>query len=406
MLKNKHIVLGVTGGIAAYKSCYLVREFKKAGADVKVIMTEAATKFVAPLTFSTLSEHEVAVDLWDKNQTTKSEIGTRHIDLATWADLFLVAPASAHTVAKMTYGLADNLLTVIALACRAPIVLAPTMDADMFLNESTQKNLAVLRERGFFVIPPAEGEHASGLHGPGRFPEIDTIVHSVDGILEKSYQDLKSVSVLVTAGPTYEPIDPVRFIGNRSSGKMGFALARAAAMRGAEVTLVSGPVGLETPRHVHRIDVETAEQMQRAVLEHAPEAKVVIMAAAVSDFKPEKPSSQKIKKDDAGNAPVVRLTRSADILKNLGQKRNGGVLVGFALETEHELENAREKLKKKNADLIILNSLNDEGAGIGTDTNIVTIIEAGGKEERLPRMSKFDVANSILDRVSARLQKN
>lgn len=406
MLKNKHIVLGVTGGIAAYKSCYLVREFKKAGADVKVIMTEAATKFVTPLTFSTLSEHETAVDLWDKNQSTKSEIGTRHIDLATWADVFLVAPASAHTVAKMTYGLADNLLTVIALACRAPIVLAPTMDADMFLNETTQKNLTILRERGFFVIPPAEGEHASGLHGPGRLPEIETIVQYVDGVLGKSHQDLQSVPVLVTAGPTFEPIDPVRFIGNRSSGKMGFALARAAAMRGATVTLVSGPAHLETPRHVHRIDVATAAEMQKAVLEHAPEAKVIIMAAAVSDFRPEKPSGQKIKKDEAGDAPVVRLTRSADILKSLGQKKNGGVLVGFALESEHEIEHAREKLKQKNLDLIVLNSLKDEGAGFGIDTNIVTIIDTDGKEERLPKMSKFDVANSILDRVSARLHKN
>jgi len=406
VLKNKHIVLGVTGGIAAYKSCYLVREFKKLGADVKVIMTEAATKFVTPLTFSTLSEHEAAVDLWDKNQSTKSEIGTRHVDLATWADVFLIAPASAHTVAKMTYGLADNLLTVIALACRAPIVLAPTMDADMFLNETTQMNLGVLRERGFFVIPPAEGEHASGLHGPGRLPEIETIVQYVDRVLERSYQDLKLVSVLVTAGPTHEPIDPVRFIGNRSSGKMGFALARAAAMRGAAVTLVSGPVHLETPRHVHRIDVETAEQMQKAVLEHAPNAGVIIMAAAVGDFRPEKPSGQKIKKDEGSEIPVVRLTKSPDILKNLGQKKNGGVLVGFALETENELENAREKLKKKNLDLVVLNSLKDEGAGFGTDTNIVTIIDTKGKEERLPRMSKFDVANSILDRVSAFLHKN
>jgi len=406
VLKDKHIVLGVTGGIAAYKSCYLVREFKKAGADVKVIMTEAATKFVSPLTFSTLSEHETAVDLWDKDQSTKSEIGTRHIDLATWADIFLVAPASAHTVAKLTYGLADNLLTVIALACRAPIALAPTMDADMFLNETTQRNLAVLRERGFFVIPPAEGEHASGLHGPGRLPEIETIVRYADGVLEKTYQDLKSVAVLVTAGPTFEPIDPVRFIGNRSSGKMGFALAQAAALRGATVTLVSGPVHLETPRHVHRIDVETGEEMQKAVLEHAPDAKIIIMAAAVGDFKPEKPSVQKIKKEEGGEPPVVHLTTNPDILKNLGQKRNGGVLVGFALETENELANAREKLKKKNLDFIVLNSLKDAGAGFGTDTNVVTIIDTGGKEERLPRMSKFDVANSILDRVSTHLRKS
>lgn len=403
MLKGKHIVLGVTGGIAAYKSCYLVREFRKAGADVKVIMTKAATKFVTPLTFSTLSEHETAVDLWNENQSTTSEIGTRHIDLATWADLFLIAPASAHTVAKMTYGLADNLLTVIALACRAPIALAPTMDADMYLNETTQKNLAILRERGYFVIPPAEGEHASGLHGPGRFPEIETIVRYADGVLEKSYEDLKSVSVLVTAGPTHEPIDPVRFIGNRSSGKMGFALAQAAAMRGATVTLVSGPVQRETPRHVHRIDVETAGEMQKAVLEYASKSGVVIMAAAVGDFAPEKPEKQKIKKNDGEENPVIRLTRNPDILKSLGGKKNGGILVGFALETENELVNAKEKLKKKNLDFVVLNSLNDKSAGFGTDTNTVTIIDAAGKEEKLPTMSKFDVANSILDRIRTRL---
>jgi len=337
-------------------------------------------------------------------QATTSEIGTRHIDMATWADIFLVAPASAHTVAKITYGLADNLLTVIALACRAPIALAPTMDADMFLNETTQKNLATLRERGFFVIPPAEGEHASGLHGLGRFPEIEEIVHYVDGVLEKSYQDLKSVSVLVTAGPTHEPIDPVRFIGNRSSGKMGFALAQAAAMRGANVTLVSGPVQRETPRHVHRIDVETAGQMQKAVLEHAPKSGVIIMAAAVSDFAPENPQGQKIKKTDSEKGSVIRLTRNPDILKSLGGKKNGGILVGFALETENEIPNAREKLKKKNLDLVVLNSLNDEGAGFGSDTNTVTIFDAAGKEEKLPTMSKFDVANSILDRVRMRLQ--
>ena len=399
MFKGKHIVLGVTGGIAAYKACFLVREFKKAGAEVKVIMTEAATKFVAPLTFSTLSEQEVGVDLWNENQTTKSEIGTRHIDLALWADVMLVAPASAHTVAKMTFGLADNLLTVVALACRAPIVLAPTMDADMYLHETTQKNLALLRERGFFVLPPAEGEHASGLHGPGRFPEIETIVTSVEGVLEQSHQDLKSRTLLVTAGPTYEPIDPVRFIGNRSSGKMGFALARAAAMRGASVTLISGPVHLETPRHVNRIDVETAAQMQEAVAAGVPKADAVIMAAAVSDFTPELPAGKKIKKTESGDPPEIRLTKSPDILDALGRTKNGTVLVGFALETDNEAANAKKKLASKNLDLIVLNSLQDPHAGFGVDTNTVTIFHRNGKAESLPTMSKFDVANAILDRV-------
>lgn len=404
MLNGKHILLGVTGGIAAYKSCYLVREFRKAGADVKVIMTDAATKFVSPLTFSTLSEHDVAVDLWSENQTTSSDIGTRHIDLAVWADAFLIAPASANTIAKVTFGLADNLLTVVSLACRAPLLLAPTMDADMFLNETTRRNLDVLSERGVFVIPPEEGEHASGLHGPGRFPEIDIIVKYLDGVLEKSYQDFRSKSVLVTAGPTHEPIDPVRFLGNRSSGKMGFAIAQAAALRGAAVTLISGPVHLETPRHVKRINVQTADEMHKAVMEHSGAAEVVIMAAAVADFKPEHPQSAKIKKS-SGPAPEVKLTSNVDILKALGEKKNGKFLVGFALETENELEHARQKLKSKNLDLIVLNSLQDEGAGFGSDTNVVTFLDPDGKPEKLPKQSKYDVAHSLLDRIRPKLKK-
>ncbi len=399
MLRGKHIVLGVTGGIAAYKSCLLVRELKKAGADVQVVMTDAATRFVAPLTFSTLSEHEVAVDLWDTNQSTRSEIGTRHIDLANRADLLLIAPASANTVAKLTVGLADNLLTVLALATRSPLVLAPTMDADMFLNETTQRNLAVLKERGVFVIPPGEGEHASGLVGPGRLPDIDAIVQFVDGVLERSYEDYRSVSVLVTAGPTHEPIDPVRFIGNRSSGKMGFSLARAAAMRGASVTLVTGPVHLETPRHVKRVDVETAAQMYHAVENEAGSADVIIMAAAVADFTPAKPKEAKMKKD--GRQPeALELTKTVDILKAVAGTKGKKTVVGFALETDNELEHARAKLKSKNADIIVLNSLRDQGAGFGVDTNKVTILHKTGQTEDLPRQSKFDVANAILDRVS------
>jgi phosphopantothenoylcysteine decarboxylase/phosphopantothenate--cysteine ligase len=401
MLKGKNIVLGVTGGIAAYKSCYLVRELKKAGAAVKVVMTDAATKFVSPLTFSTLSENEVAVDLWNRDQSTSSEIGTRHIDLAQWANLLLIAPASAHTAAKLTYGLADNLLTVIALAARCPLVLAPTMDADMFLNDTTQRNLAVLRERGVFVIPPAEGEHASGLVGPGRLPEIEVIVRFVDDVLERTYEDFRSVSVLVTAGPTFEPIDPVRYIGNRSSGKMGFSLARAAAQRGATVTLVTGPVHLETPRHVRRVNVETAQQMHNAVVKEAPSVDVVVMAAAVADYAPAEPALAKIKKE-AGKLEAIRLTNTIDILKSLGEKKKKGTtLVGFALETENELDNARSKLQVKNADMIVLNSLNDEGAGFESETNVVTILTRDGKKERLPRQPKLDVANAILDRVRA-----
>ncbi len=402
MLRGKHIVLGVTGGIAAYKSCYLVREMKRAGAEVKVVMTSSAAKFVTPLTFSALSGHDVYADLWMANQDTKSDIGTRHVDLANWADVFLVAPASAHTIAKLTQGLADNFLTVLALACTRPIVLAPTMDADMFLNESTQKNLTLLRERGYFVIPPDKGEHASGLKGPGRLPDIGPIIKFVEDVLEKLHQDLKKKKILVTAGPTYEAIDPVRFIGNRSSGKMGFAIANAAALRGAQVILVSGPVALETPRNVERIDVESAKQMHDAVAANAKKVDVVIMAAAVSDFTPEKVSKEKIQKNGTDSVPQLKLTSTTDILASLGKKKNGQVLVGFALETHDELKHAKEKLQKKNLDFIVMNSLK-ETAVFGSDTNVVTLIDRKGKVQKLPKMSKFDIANEILDRVKTLL---
>ena len=400
MLRGKHILVGVTGGIAAYKICYLVRELKKAGADVKVVMTEAATRFVAPLTFSALSGHEVASDLWTRNQSTSSGVSTQHIDLATWADVFVIAPASANTIAKLTYGLSDNLLTIIALASTGPIVLAPTMDADMYINPVTQQNVARLKERGYFVVPPEEGEHASGLKGPGRLPAVELILEEIDRVLEKSHQDLKGKKILVTAGPTHEAIDPVRFIGNRSSGKMGFALANAAALRGATVTLITGPVHLETPRSVTRIDVESADNMQREVLKRATKADAVIMAAAVADYTPQAPARNKIKKESAAKSLTLALKETPDILASLGQKKSKGqVLVGFALETEDELRGAKEKLKKKNLDFIVLNSLADKGAGFGTDTNVVTVIDKKGKAEKFPLMSKLDVANEILNRL-------
>lgn len=400
MLQGKHILVGVTGGIAAYKVCYLVRDLRKAGADVKVIMTEAATKFVSPLTFSALSSHDVATDLWSVNQSSGSDIATRHIDLATWADAFIIAPASANTIAKLTYGLSDNLLTIIALASRCPLFLAPTMDADMYINPVTQQNIGRLQERGYVVIPPDEGDLASGLKGPGRLPEIRVIMEAVERTLDKSAQDLKGKRFLVTAGPTFEPIDPVRFIGNRSSGKMGFAIARAAAQRGAEVTLVAGPVSLETPRNVNRIDVESAADMHEAVLSHAPKVHAVVMAAAVADYKPRSATKTKIKKQGPAEPLTLELAGTPDILLSLGEKKKKGtVLVGFALETDNELHSAQEKLKRKNLDFIVLNSLKDTGAGFGTDTNVVTIVPRHGKIEKLPLMSKFDVANEILNRL-------
>lgn len=396
-LAGKRILVGVTGGIAAYKVCYLVRECIKAGADVRVIMTPAATRFVTPLTFSTLTGSEVLSDLWETNQSTSSPIGTRHIDLANWCDLYLIAPASANTIAKLTYGMADTLVTIVALACTRPIVLAPTMDADMFLNETTQHNLGVLRERGFFVIPPEEGEHASGLEGPGRLPEVGVILGYLEKVISASYRDLEGKNILVTAGPTYEAIDPVRFIGNRSSGKMGFAIATAAALRGARVTLVSGPVALQTPRNVERINVESARQMYEQVTARAGTADAVIMAAAVADFTPAQRADKKIKKTES--VPLIQLTPTVDILASLRQRNKSAVLVGFALETDNEIANARAKLTSKGLDFIVLNSLKDEGAGFGTDTNVVTLIGKDGTIEKLPKMSKFDVANVLLDRV-------
>ncbi len=399
MLRGKRILLGITGGIAAYKSCYLARELGRAGAEVKVVMTDAAAKFVTPLSFSALTGNDVELDLWSSNQKTNSRIGTRHIDLANWPDLFVIAPASAHTLAKLSHGLADNLLTIVALATRGPIALVPTMDADMYLNPVTLQNLTVLQERGFLVLPPDEGEHASKLKGPGRLPEVESIIIFLDNVLSQHHLDLKKKKILVTAGPTYEAIDPVRFIGNRSSGKMGFALANAAAQRGADVTLVSGPVSLQTPRNVKRIDVESARQMCEATIRYAKPADAVIMAAAVADFTPVSPAKQKIKKQKDSGGLELRLTNTEDILRTLGAHNRGTVLVGFALETTDEVKNANEKLKSKNLDFIVLNSMSDDGAGIGSDANTVTILHKNGRTERLKKLPKFDVANAILDRV-------
>ena len=401
MLKGKKILLGIAGGISVYKMCAVVRLLKKNGAQVRVLMTHSATQFVTPLTFSTLSQEEVITSLWPENSRASTDLGVKHIDLGLWADIMLVSPATANIIAKMAQGIADDVISSTVLALRCPLLIAPAMDVDMFLNEATQHNLSHLRERGCHILPPAEGELASGLIGPGRLPEPEAIVAFVESIVKKTPLDLKGKKILVTAGPTYEPIDPVRFIGNRSSGKMGFALANAAAQRGATVTLVSGPVALGTPRNVSRIDVETAEQMHKAVVKESKKCDVVIMSAAVADFTPRKTASNKIKKQQAGPSGMsLDLDPTTDILLELGAKKNGSVLVGFALETEDELKNAKEKLRKKNLDLIVLNSTRDEGSAFGTDTNVVTLVTKSGKTEKLPKMSKFDVAVEILNRIA------
>ena len=403
MLAGKNIALGVTGGISVYKMCTVVRLLKKAGANVRVMMTPAATEFVTPLTFSTLSQEEVVVSLWPENKKSSTSRSVKHIDIGLWADVMLVAPATANTIAKITHGHAEDALSSTILALRCPLIISPAMDLDMWENQATQENLSTLRGRGCFIIPPETGELASGLSGPGRLPEPETIVEYVRDVIEKTPLDLKKKKVLITAGPTHEPIDPVRFIGNRSSGKMGFALANAAALRGADVTLISGPVALGTPRNVKRIDVETAEEMNAAVLAHAKKQDIIIMSAAVADYTPAVKAKEKIKKKDAGM--TIELRSTPDILRSLGEKKTKKqILVGFALETENELANAKLKLEKKNLDMIVLNSTKDKGAAFGVDTNVVTMIDRKGTAKKLPVMSKFDVAVEILNTV-VKLQK-
>jgi phosphopantothenoylcysteine decarboxylase / phosphopantothenate---cysteine ligase len=398
-MRGKNVLVGVSGGIAAYKVGYLIRELIKSGAAVKVMMTEAGTRFVTPLTFSALSKNPVFTDLWTNNQSSDSDISTQHIDLANWADVLIIAPASANTIAKLTYGISDNLLTVVSLATARPVILAPTMDAEMYLNVITQKNLATLKERGYIVIPPAEGELASGLSGPGRFPEIKILVETIEKVLAHTIQDLKKKRILVTAGPTFEAIDPVRFVGNRSSGKMGFAIANAAAQRGADVTLIAGPVVRETPRNVKRIDVESAQEMFTAVLAQSKKTDAVIMSAAVADFTPVHPSQHKIKKQPGGETLELTMKATPDILAALGSKKRKTVLVGFALETKDGLARAKDKLRKKNLDLIVLNSFGEQNRVFGSDVNTVTMIDRRGGTQKLPQLPKFDVANKILDKI-------
>lgn len=399
MLKGKHILLGVTGGIAAYKSAFLARELIRGGAEVQVVMTRAATQFITPLTMSTLSRREVIVEMFPPAPEQPTMQWTKHIELGLWADAMLIAPASANTIAKIAHGAADNFLTTLVLALRCPLALAPAMDVDMFQNETTQRNIAALRESGCEIIHPESGELASGLSGPGRLPEVDALVRAVERLLDSARKDLAGRKVLVTAGPTYEPIDPVRFIGNRSSGKMGYAIAAAAAQRGAEVTLISGPVALRTPRTVKRINVETAKEMAAMVQEEFPRTDILVMAAAVADFAPATVVEHKIKREEQpGDTIMLELVKNPDILMSLAPRKTRQVVVGFALETDDGVNNARKKLEGKNLDLIALNNPLDEGAAFGADTNVVTLIRRDAEPENLPRAPKIDVAHAILSR--------
>lgn len=400
MLADKNILLGVTGGISVYKMCTVVRLLKKAGARVRVLMTQSATEFVTPLTFSTLSEEEVLVSLWPKDKQSSTDLGVKHIDLALWADVMLIAPATANTIAHLAHGYAEDIISSTVLALRCPLIISPAMDVDMWEHDATQYNISVLKNRGCFIIPPETGELASGLVGAGRLPEPETIVEFVDSVLEKTPRDFVGKKILVTAGPTYEPIDPVRFIGNRSSGKMGFALANAAALRGADVTLITGPVSLGTPKNVQRIDVETADQMHSAVMNLFPHHHILIMAAAVADYTPVEVAEHKIKKlGSHAHGISIELRTTPDILHSVAEKKTDQIVVGFALETTNELEHAKQKLEKKKLDMIVLNSMNDEGATFGVDTNVVTVIEKNGTVTTLLKMQKFDVAVEILNRI-------
>lgn len=403
LLAGRHIILGVTGSIAAYKTPQLARDLLREGAELRVVMTPAAERFVSRLVLETLSGHPVIVEMFDDPAAE----GTWHIHLAGWADALLVAPASANTLARLAHGFADTALSALALAVHCPLLVAPAMDADMLQHAATRENLRILAARGARIVEPDAGTLASGLRGPGRLPEPSVLIAAVDRALRGVTRDLDGMSLLVTAGPTQEALDPVRYLSNRSSGTMGFAVAAAAAARGARVTLVAGPVHLPTPPGVLRRDVVTAREMADAVAAFAADADAIVMAAAVADFRPARPSPQKIKKDAAAtDVPALELERNPDILAALGaQNAPGRILVGFALETENGLAHAREKLERKRCDLLLLNNALESGAGFETDTNRVTLLDANGGEESLPLMMKQHVADVLLDRVAALLAR-
>ena len=390
MLSGKNVLLAITGSIAAYKSAYLIREFIKKGAQVKVIVTESALQFVTKVTLSTLSKNPVYKD-FIKNEETGQ--WNNHVDLGSWADLMVIAPATANTISDLVSGKGNSFLLTTFLSCNAPVFVAPAMDLDMFKNKSTQSNIKILSERSVEIIEPTEGELASGLEGKGRMEEPDKIVTIIsEYFLNKA--TLKNINILISAGPTYESIDPVRFIGNHSSGKMGFAIANEAQKRGANVELVSGPVNLETPENVIRTNVKSAQQMKKEIIDRFKNIDVLIMSAAVADYKPVKEYDNKIKKQEA-ELNIV-LEKTPDILKDLAKIKKKQVVVGFALETENELENARQKMKRKNLDAIILNSLSDNGAGFGYDTNKITLITPS-ENRKFELKTKDLVAKDILN---------
>ncbi|MBB3187811.1 bifunctional phosphopantothenoylcysteine decarboxylase/phosphopantothenate--cysteine ligase CoaBC [Microbacter margulisiae] len=396
MLKGKHILLGITGSIAAYKSAYLVRQWIKGGAEVRVIMTPLAKEFITPLTMATLSKHPILIDFFDPTNGNWNS----HVDLGLWADVYVIAPATANTLAKMANGIADNLLLTSYLSAKCPAFVAPAMDLDMWLHPATQRNLQQLQSIGVRVIDPSTGELASGLEGKGRMAEPELITKTLHDFFV-TQDTLKGKKVIITAGPTYEKLDPVRFIGNYSSGKMGFALAEECALRGAEVTLITGPVSLPTPHSsIHRINVESAAEMYEATIKLFPEQDIAILSAAVADFTPETRAEQKLKRE--GDGLTLHLQPTQDIAATLGAMKQGHqILVGFALETEHETQNALSKLQRKHLDFIVLNSLRHPQAGFGYDTNQISIIDKHGTIIEFPLKNKREVAQDIISTIEA-----
>lgn len=405
VLKGKKIVLGITGSIAAYKACYIIRGLIKKGAEVQVVITPAGKEFITPITLSALTSKPVISEFFAQRDGTWNS----HVDLGLWADAMLIAPATASTIGKMANGVADNMLITTYLSAKAPVFVAPAMDLDMFAHPSTQKNLDTLRSYGNHIIEPASGELASHLVGKGRMEEPDIIIRHLEEYFASKEGDLKDKTILITTGPTYEKIDPVRFIGNYSSGKMGFALADECASRGAKVILIAGPTQQKTRyTSVERYDVESASQMFEAVKEKFPESDAAILSAAVADYTPEQVADEKIKREKTGEMTLA-LKPTQDIAAYLGSWKNNfplreKILVGFALETNNEETNALDKLNRKNLDFIVLNSLNDKGAGFQCDTNKVTIIDREGREE-YPLKSKAEVAHDIVNHLAKVLKK-
>ena len=389
MLRGKKIVVGVTGSIAAYKALLLVRLLVKSGAEVKVIMTDAACEFVAPLSFSTLSGHNVLTGLVTKNTWTN------HVELGRWADVMIIAPTSCNTIAKMSSGVCDNLLMAVYLSATCPVFIAPAMDEDMWVHPATQRNLSTIKGYGNNIIPVNHGELASGLTGDGRMAESEEIFERLISHFSQ-HNKLAGTKALITAGPTHEYIDPVRFISNRSSGQMGVRLAEELTNRGASVTLILGPVQIDVPGNIEVVPVETAAEMYDAVIDRFSDNKIIIMAAAVADYSAGTVSIEKIKKEDENFS--LPLIKTKDILSKVGElKSDSQILVGFALETNNEKQYALEKLRRKNADYIVLNSLNDAGAGFGYETNKITIFEKSGKEFSFPLKTKKEVAKDIVN---------